>query len=89
MLGEVGSYRRQARQHVSSTLEYLRLLSSDLERLRVDVGRPVLLDDQKYGSLEENLDTIKKAVEKLEAGRERASIRRNETMRRMLGRAEA
>ena len=89
MLAEVGSYRRQARKHISDTLDYLRELSADLEVLRVHVNRPPLVDDQKYGSLEEHLDTIKKAVRRLEAGRELATARRLETKRRMLGRAEA
>ena len=89
MLAKIGSYHKQAQNHVSSTLYFLRQLDAELKNLRGEVALPALLDDHTYIPLEKHLDTIWKAVERLEAGQVRAAVRREETARLMSGRAEA
>jgi len=72
LLAEIGSYRKQARAHVSSTLTYLLELSADLDVLRDNISRPVLFNDDTVMPLEYHLDTIRMGVQRLEVGRIRA-----------------
>ena len=78
MLANIARYHKQARAHISSTLDYLLKLSTDLDELRNGVSHSTLVGETTL--IEVHLDTIRMGVQRLEDGRKRAIARSQETL---------
>jgi len=70
ILKNVGSYRNQARVHVTATLQTLQSLSEDMEELREKVATPGLVGENM--SLEVQMKSIQYGLERLKENRIRA-----------------
>lgn len=85
LLESISSYRKQALAHVAATLVQLQQLTHDLQELRDRVSRPSLLADRNEIPLEVHILSIRKGIERLDAGRLRTRELEADALRRMIG----
>lgn len=88
LLREVGSQRKVARAHVSSTILKLQAMGAELEELRERVGSAELLRDRANIPLAVHLESIRLGVERLEDGRKKARELESGHVRRVLDKAQ-
>lgn len=84
LLENISTYRKRALAHVAATLVQLQQLSHDLQELRERVSRPALLADRPEIPLEVHIMSIRKGIERLDAGRLRTQQLESDALRRMI-----
>ncbi|KAI0789916.1 hypothetical protein C8Q75DRAFT_717561 [Abortiporus biennis] len=83
LLKNLGQYRKRALAHVSAALHTLQGMQEDMEDLRERVAAPELTGDRV--PLEVHMKSIKMGLDRITEQRDRAQIRQEETVRRLLG----
>lgn len=84
LLENISTYRKRALAHVAATLVQLQQLSQDLQELRERVSRPALLADRTEIPLEVHILSIRKGIERLDAGRMRMKQLESDALHKMI-----